>query len=51
MPALHRYKPELIVVACGFDANGLDPLARMLLQTQAAPDGGERLLASKVSGG
>jgi signal transduction histidine kinase len=27
------------------------PLARMLLQTQAAPDGGERVLASKVSGG
>jgi acetoin utilization deacetylase AcuC-like enzyme len=35
LPALHRYKPELIVVACGFDANGLDPLARMLLHSES----------------
>jgi acetoin utilization deacetylase AcuC-like enzyme len=30
LPALHRFQPELIVVASGLDANGLDPLARML---------------------
>jgi len=29
LPALHRFKPELIVVASGFDANNVDPLARM----------------------
>lgn len=29
LPALHRYRPELIVVACGYDANAFDPLARM----------------------
>jgi acetoin utilization deacetylase AcuC-like enzyme len=23
-PAIERYRPELIVVACGFDANGVD---------------------------
>jgi acetoin utilization deacetylase AcuC-like enzyme len=30
LPALTRFKPELIVVASGLDANALDPLARML---------------------
>jgi acetoin utilization deacetylase AcuC-like enzyme len=30
LPALNRFKPDLIVVASGLDANGLDPLARML---------------------
>jgi acetoin utilization deacetylase AcuC-like enzyme len=30
VPALERFAPELIVVACGYDANAVDPLARML---------------------
>jgi acetoin utilization deacetylase AcuC-like enzyme len=30
VPALQRMKPDLIVVACGFDASFLDPLGRML---------------------
>jgi acetoin utilization deacetylase AcuC-like enzyme len=29
LPALRRFKPELIVVASGLDANGFDPLGRM----------------------
>ena len=29
-PAITAYKPDLIVVASGLDANGVDPLARML---------------------
>ena len=29
-PAIDDYQPDLIVVACGFDANAVDPLARML---------------------
>lgn len=29
-PALERFRPDLIVVACGFDAAAIDPLARML---------------------
>lgn len=29
-PALDRFQPEMIVIACGFDASGVDPLARML---------------------
>jgi acetoin utilization deacetylase AcuC-like enzyme len=28
---VERFEPELIVVACGFDASGFDPLGRMLL--------------------
>jgi acetoin utilization deacetylase AcuC-like enzyme len=31
IPALDRFEPQLIVVASGFDAGGLDPIGRMLL--------------------
>jgi acetoin utilization deacetylase AcuC-like enzyme len=31
VPALHRFRPDLIVVACGFDAAALDPLGQMLV--------------------
>ena len=31
LPALHRFKPDLIVVACGFDASAADPLGRMMV--------------------
>jgi acetoin utilization deacetylase AcuC-like enzyme len=30
IPALAAYKPDAIVVACGFDASGLDPLSRTM---------------------
>jgi acetoin utilization deacetylase AcuC-like enzyme len=30
IPALNRFKPDAIVVACGFDAAAVDPLGRML---------------------
>jgi acetoin utilization deacetylase AcuC-like enzyme len=29
-PALHRFRPDVIVVACGYDASAVDPLGRML---------------------
>ena len=35
IPTLERFEPELIVVACGFDANAVDPLARMLLHSDS----------------
>jgi len=35
LPALEQFKPELIVVACGFDANAVDPLARMQLHSDS----------------
>jgi acetoin utilization deacetylase AcuC-like enzyme len=31
LPALEAFKPELIVIACGYDAGRFDPLGRMLL--------------------
>jgi acetoin utilization deacetylase AcuC-like enzyme len=35
IPALDRFRPELIVVASGLDASAVDPLARMLLHTES----------------
>ena len=32
-PALHRFKPQLIIVPSGFDAGGWDPLGRMMLSS------------------
>ncbi|WP_145109252.1 class II histone deacetylase [Cereibacter sediminicola] len=30
LPALRRHRPDVLVVACGFDAGAMDPLGRML---------------------
>lgn len=30
LPALVRFRPDTIIVACGFDASAIDPLGRML---------------------
>lgn len=30
LPALRNYKPDIIIIACGFDAAAVDPLSRML---------------------
>lgn len=35
IPALEQFKPELIVIACGYDANAIDPLARMQLHSDS----------------
>jgi acetoin utilization deacetylase AcuC-like enzyme len=35
LPAINQYKPDLIIVASGFDANLVDPLARMLLHSES----------------
>ena len=29
LPALDKFKPDMIIVACGYDANAFDPLARL----------------------
>lgn len=34
VPALRKFKPELIVVASGLDASGTDPLGRMMLHSE-----------------
>ena len=35
VPALQRFEPELILVACGYDAAALDPLGRMMLRSHS----------------
>jgi acetoin utilization deacetylase AcuC-like enzyme len=30
LPALHRFQPDAIIVACGYDAAAVDPLSRMM---------------------
>lgn len=34
LPELQRFQPDLIVVACGFDASAVDPLGRMLASAE-----------------
>jgi acetoin utilization deacetylase AcuC-like enzyme len=34
IPALRKYKPELIVVPSGFDASAVDPLGRMMVSAE-----------------
>lgn len=34
LPALHRFRPEAIIVASGYDASAFDPLGRMLATTE-----------------
>ncbi|WP_158891009.1 class II histone deacetylase [Amycolatopsis anabasis] len=31
LPAIRRFRPELILVACGFDAGAMDPLGRQMV--------------------
>ena len=45
LPSLSRYKPELIIVASGYDAGGFDPLGRMLLHSNSY-----RMLTEMVMG-
>lgn len=33
IPALHAYKPDMIIVSSGFDAGAVDPLGRMMLHS------------------
>ncbi|MEX0951860.1 MAG: histone deacetylase [Gammaproteobacteria bacterium] len=34
LPALHRFKPEIILISAGFDAHRADPLANVRLSTE-----------------
>jgi len=34
IPAIRRYEPDVIIVACGYDAAAIDPLSRMLATAQ-----------------
>lgn len=52
-PALRAYRPEMIVVASGLDANGVDPLARMLAHAETFRAMATRIkaLANELCGG
>jgi acetoin utilization deacetylase AcuC-like enzyme len=52
-PALDDFRPELILVACGFDASILDPLGRMMLTSEAFRDlaGMVKRAAAELCGG
>jgi acetoin utilization deacetylase AcuC-like enzyme len=53
MPVVRRFRPDAIVVACGFDASGVDPLSRTLAHagTFAAMTERVLLLADELCGG
>lgn len=34
LPRLKAYRPDVIIIACGFDASGVDPLSRMLCSAE-----------------
>lgn len=44
IPALETYNPQLIVVCSGFDASGLDPLARLMLHSSVYATMTKRLM-------
>ncbi|MDX7547979.1 class II histone deacetylase, partial [Serratia marcescens] len=55
IPALEKFVRELIIVACGYDAYALDPLARMQLlsdsfraMTALVQDAADRLCGGKL---
>lgn len=53
LPALARFRPELIIVACGLDASGVDPLARMMATSETFRDMTRRVVdaAGQLCGG
>jgi acetoin utilization deacetylase AcuC-like enzyme len=46
LPALSRFKPDAIVVACGFDAAAVDPLGRMLCTAETFREMTARVMAA-----
>ena len=46
VPLLREYKPDVIIVACGFDASGVDPLSRMLATADTFRDMTAHLMAA-----
>ncbi|MFD2740269.1 class II histone deacetylase [Sulfitobacter aestuarii] len=53
IPAIEAFKPDLIIVACGYDAAIVDPLARMqaTAETFAAMTARIKTLAERLCGG
>jgi acetoin utilization deacetylase AcuC-like enzyme len=49
MPALERFAPQFILVACGLDAGMLDPLGRMNLTSECFAMMTARMVAAAAS--
>lgn len=49
IPALTRFRPELIIVACGFDAAAIDPLGRMLATADTFRQMTRRIMTSAAA--
>ena len=49
LPALERFRPDMIIVACGFDASAYDPLAQMLVMADTFGEMTRRVKAAAES--
>ncbi|GAA4086059.1 class II histone deacetylase [Nocardioides kongjuensis] len=46
LPALERFRPDLIIVPCGFDAGHMDPMGRMLMHSSGYRELTQKLLVA-----
>lgn len=46
LPALHKFRPQLIIVPCGFDAGAYDPLGRMQMHSDGYRNLTRRMMAA-----
>lgn len=46
VPKLKEFQPDLVVVACGFDASSLDPLSRMMCTAETYKEMTRRVMAA-----
>ena len=53
LPAIEAFQPDLIIVACGYDASAIDPLARMLATAETFRRMTEKTkeMAERICGG
>ncbi|AHD11006.1 class II histone deacetylase [Phaeobacter gallaeciensis] len=43
-PAIQAFNPDLVIIACGFDAGGFDPLARMMCSAETFREMTKRIM-------
>lgn len=51
MPAVEAFRPQLIIVPCGFDAGGFDPLGRMMLYADVFREMTRKLMTAAAACG
>jgi len=45
VPKLKQFQPDLVIIACGFDASSLDPLSRMMCTAETYKEMTKRVMA------